>query len=126
MFVVTNDNSIYLTRGDVASFGVTADDNGARYIFQPGEGVRIKVFERKNCENIVLQKDFLVEEETDMVGLLLTQEDTKIGTVISKPVDYWYEIELNPNTNPQTIVGYDEDGAKIFRLYPEGGDMEVV
>lgn len=124
MFVVNEDKSIYLTRGDTVFFGVTADDEGSKYVFQPGEEVRFKVFEKKKCENVAFQKDFTVTEETDMVGILLTEEETKIGDVISKPVDYWYEVELNPNTYPQTLVGYDEDGAKIFRLYPEGRDIE--
>ena len=125
MFVMHEDGSIHLTRGDFVFFGVKADEDGERYVFQPGEEVRMKVFERKKCENIVFQKDFPVEEETDLVGITLTRDETKIGNVINKPVDYWYEIELNPNTYPQTIVGYDEDGPKIFRLYPEGRDMET-
>lgn len=124
MFVVNEDKSIYLTRGDAVFFGVKADDEGVDYIFRPGEEIRIKVFEKKKCENVVLQKDFPVEEETVRVDILLTEAETKIGNVVSKPVDYWYEIELNPHTYPQTLIGYDEDGPKIFRLYPEGRDME--
>lgn len=125
MFSVNEDNSIHLTRGDTAFFGVKADDeDGVAYIFRPGEEVRIKVFERKKCENVVFQKTFPVEEDTERVDIFLTEEETKIGNVISKPVDYWYEIELNPHLHPQTIVGYDEDGPKIFRLFPEGRDME--
>ena len=53
----------------------------------------------------------------------MTGEDTKIGQVINKPIDYWYEIELNPEINPQTVIGYDNDGAKIFKLFPEGADI---
>ena len=124
MFVVNDDMSIYLTRGDTAIFSVTADNNGKNYVFQPGDVVRIKVTEKKACENVMFQKDFPVTEEAEKVDILLTEEETKIGEVISKPTDYWYEIELNPYTNPQTIVGYDEDGAKILRLFPEGIDLE--
>lgn len=123
MFVVNDDMSIYLTRGDIAFFTVTADNNGVNYKFQPGDIVRIKVTEKKACENVMFQKDFPITEETERVEILLTEEETKIGEVISKPTDYWYEIELNPYTNPQTIVGYDEDGAKIFKLFPEGRDL---
>jgi hypothetical protein len=47
----------------------------------------------------------------------------KIGDVISKHKDYWYEVVLNDDTLPQTIIGYDEDGAKLFRLFPEGDDI---
>lgn len=124
MFIVNNDNSIYVTRGDRVCFGVTKEDNGAPSTFKAGDVVRIKVFAKKNCENVVLQKDFPVAVETEQVEIVLEKHETKIGEIISKPTDYWYEIELNPFTEPQTIVGYDEDGAKIFKLFPEGEDLE--
>ena len=122
MFHVEEDMTICLTRGDVAFIVVETDDRGEPYMFQPGDVIRIKVCEKKACENVVLQKDFVVEEETEAAHIYLTKEDTKIGDIISKPVVYWYEVELNPDTNPQTIVGYDDDGAKILRLFPEGKD----
>lgn len=125
MFRIDDDMTIHITRGDIAAFIVTAEDDGIPYIFRPGDVVQIKVAEKKNEENVVLQKAFNVTEETEVVEVFLTGEDTKIGAVISKPTDYWYEVELNPFTNPQTIIGYDEDGAKIFKLYPEGADEEI-
>ena len=120
--------TINITRGDSGEIRIRAFDNvdneGEKlYVFQPGEVVRLKIFKKNACEEVVLQKDFPIEEEIESVSLILTEDDTRIGEVISKPVDYWYEIELNPDTEPQTIVGYDEDGAKIFRLYPEGRDI---
>ena len=118
----TEGNTIYATRGDIVLLSISADDDGERYTFVTGDVVRFKVYGKKDAENVVLQKDFPVTEETSEVQIVLTEEDTKIGEVISKPTDYWYEIELNPNSFPQTIIGYDEDGAKIFRLYPEGAD----
>lgn len=123
MFQIDDDMTIYVTRGDVGYFSVTADNNGKYYRFQKGDVLRIKVTKKKDCSSVVLQKDFVVTEETEQVNILLTEEETKIGDVISKPVDYWYEIELNPYTNPQTIIGYDDDGAKIFKLFPEGKDL---
>ena len=123
MFTVNDDLSIYVTRGDVAFLSVTAEDNGEAYKFQPGDVVRIKVFAKKDCETVVLQKDFPVTAETEAVEVFLDENDTKIGGVIDKPADYWYEIELNPFSDPQTIIGYDEDGAKVFKLFPEGRDL---
>ena len=120
MYQINEDNSIYVTRGDVVAFPVTAENNGTAYIFQPDDIVRISVYAKKNAENVVLRKDFVVAAETEKVDIFLTENDTRIGEVISKPVDYWYEIELNPLTNPQTIIGYDDDGAKVFKLFPEG------
>ena len=127
MFQINDDLSINITRGDTAVFTVNAlNEAGENYLFQKGDVIRIKVTEKKACENVMFQKDFVVEEETEQVEILLTEQDTKIGEVISKPTDYWYEIELNPFTNPQTIIGYDEDGAKIFKLFPEGKDIEPI
>lgn len=124
MIVVNEDKSINVTRGDVANFMVCANVDEERITFKPGQVLRIKVFEKKNAENVVLQKDFTIAEECEEAAIQLTGADTKIGEVISKPVDYWYEIVLNPFTNPQTIVGYDDDGAKIFKLFPEGGEVD--
>ena len=126
MFVVNDDLSIYATRGDIVCLNVSATDDqtGGAYEFQPGDIGRMKFYGKKDAENVVLQKDFPVVAKTDSVGIFLTEADTKIGGVISKPTDYWYEIELNPFTNPQTIIGYDEDGAKVFKLFPEGRDLQ--
>ena len=123
MFTINDDNSIYVTRGDVLFFCVTAEDNGTPFKFQAGDVLRIKVYGKKDAENVVLQKDFPVTETTEKKWIYLTEEDTKISETISKPKDYWYEVELNPDTNPQTIIGYNEDGAALFRLFPEGEDV---
>lgn len=124
MFLINEDMSIYLTRGDAISFAISADSGGKNYTFHAGDILRIKVFEKKACENVVLEKVFPVSVESERVEIVLTKEDTKIGEVISKPVDYWYEVELNPFTNPQTIIGYDDAGPKVFRLLPEGADAD--
>lgn len=117
------DNSIYATRGDIVFFGVTAEDDGKNYKFQAGDVVRIKVYGKKNADNVVMQKDFPVTEVCEEVEIFLGEEDTKFGEVISKPKDYWYEVELNPYGNPQTIIGYTEEGPAVFRLFPEGDDI---
>ena len=123
MFKLDEDKTIYVTRGDIAFFSVSAETDGELYKFQKGEVVRIKVMDKKNCSNVYFQKDFAITEECEKVDIFLSEEDTKFGELINKAKDYWYEIELNPYTNPQTIIGYDEDGAKIFKLFPEGRDL---
>ena len=123
MFVINDDGTIYLTRGDFATFEITAkkseDEN---YIFQVGDVVRFTVTEKKRCDNIVLTKDVTVTEEGKKVAMILDQTETKFGEIIHKPKDYWYEVVLNPETTPQTIVGYDANGPKVLRLFPEGDD----
>ena len=121
MFLINDDMTINITRGDAAIISVTATIDGLDYEFKTDDVVRLKVFVKKDCEDVVLQKDTVVTTPTMAVEISLDSEDTKIGEVISKPTDYWYEVELNPETKPQTIIGYDEDGAKVFKVYPEGG-----
>ena len=123
MFAVNEDKSIYVTRGDAVAFFVMADDDNGQHKFHVDDIIRVTVYGKKSCEKVVPKKDFVVEEETDCVLLCLTGSETRIGKVISKPVDYWYDVRLNPDTNPQTIVGYDADGAKVFRLFPKGNDV---
>lgn len=124
MYIVNEDKSIYVTRGDAVVLTVNANNNGVPYVFHAGEVVRFRVFEKKGCHCTVLQKDFILTEDVESVDIALTKNETKFGEIISKPKDYWYEIELNPDYNPQTIVGYDDNGPKIFRLFPEGADTE--
>lgn len=119
MFKISDDLTIACTRGDAATFSVAANVNDTPYFFRAGDVVRFTVVEKKDYSKVVLQKSVTVAEETELVEISLTGEETKIGETISKPIAYWYEIELNPETNPQTLIGYDENGAKLFTLYPE-------
>ncbi len=122
MFKINKDKSIFITRGDAARFpvGITVGGSGEPYMFRAGDVVRFRVFERKGCDCVVLEKDVVADREMEFVVICLTSEDTRIGDIIHKPKEYWYEVELNPGTEPQTVIGYDEKGAKIFRLFPEG------
>lgn len=122
MFVINDDMTIYCTRGDAVAFSVSANMGGEAYTFRDGDIVRFKVFAKKDCADVVLQKDVVATAGASAVEIFLYGDDTTIGEVISKPVDYWYEVELNPETHPQTIIGYDENGAKVFKLFPEGGE----
>lgn len=125
MLIIDDDKTINLNRGDVAIISVSAEDgNEEDYIFTAGDVVRLTITKAKDTGAVVLQKDVVVgEEATTIVDISLGKEDTKIGELINKPVTYWYEIEVNPDTNPQTIIGYDKSGPKKFILYPEGGDV---
>lgn len=123
MFVINADKSIYLTRGDIAAIEVSANtEENTQYIFKSGDVVRFRVTEKGRLDEMVLSKDVIVENESTVVTINLDSSDTKIGELINKPKDYWYEVELNPETLPQTFIGYDANGPKIFRLFPEGED----
>lgn len=120
MFKINKD-TIKITKGDYGLIGVTAEsEDGTDYTFHIGDQLRLAIYEKKNYDNLILEKIIDVDEETQEVEIELTPTETKIGETINKPIEYWYEISLNPNGNTQTIVGYDDSGAKVFKLYPEG------
>lgn len=121
MFGILEDKTICITRGDIADFDVFAKlKDETFYKFHAGDVVRFQVFTKKNCADVKIKKDFNIEAETESVNIHLATEDTRFGEVIHKPVEYWYEVVVNPDTAPQTIIGYDEQGEKIYRVYPEG------
>lgn len=116
------DLSIYVTRGDVVLFDVGANGkDGKPYTFIPGDNVRIKVYKKKKVTDVVLVKEFPITTATQKVQIYLSGNETKFDEPINKPTTYWYEVVLNEDTEPQTIIGYDPDeGAKLFILLPEG------
>lgn len=108
---------IYCTRGDAGNIKFTV--NNGEYKFAKDDVVTLKVYEKGNVDRVVLQKNVKITEVSTSVIIELTSLDTKIGNVINKPAKYWYEISIN---DEHTVIGYDDDGAKEFILYPEGGE----
>lgn len=118
-------NKILINRGDIGVLSVSAqNEDGSEYTFKVGDIVRFRIIKVNDHSTIILQKDTTVNTEATEVDIELLSSDTTIGELIDAPVNYWYEIELNPDTAPQTIIGYDEKGPKILVLYPEGGNIE--
>lgn len=125
MIKIDEEKTIHLTRGDSATIVVTAqNDDGSNYEFQKGDTLRLKVMSKKKVEEIVLTKDIIIDFNKESVEIELTSDETRIGDYINKPITYWYEVELNPDNNSTTIIGYDENGPKQFKLYPEGKNGE--
>lgn len=120
------DRNIRITRGDRLPITVSADNDidGIDYEFQVDDVIRFKIFDSKNANVVYLQKDFKVEEVSVEKQIEMTAEEMKIGEIKNKPVDYWYEIEVNPETSgTMTIEGYRKDeGPAIITILPEGGD----
>ena len=117
MFIINGDK-INITRGDRGVIELAIDN----YTFSAGDTIEFRVYEKKALDKLpVLSKVATVEKEVSAIEIELTSEDTKIGEPRNTPREYWYEIELNDN---QTIIGYDEDGAKVLMLYPEGAEAD--
>ena len=127
MFYIEKGINIYVTRGDKLPLAITMQNQDKTpYIFKRDEVIGFKVIEKDNMANVLVDKRFTVQEDTENVDIDLLSEDTRIGELINEPEEYWYEIELNPDTpDTNTIVGYDQKkGAPLFVLLPEGGNKK--
>ena len=121
--------NIEITRGNMLPITITAgnDVDDTDYEFQVGDVIRFKIFDSKDVNKIHLQKDFKVEENSTEVTIAMTATEMKIGELSNRAATYWWEIDVNPDTDEeQTIVGCElnETGdldPAIINILPEGG-----
>lgn len=115
--LIKEDGSIHVNRGDQLIITLNNDVN-----FSIGDKIKFSIMKKGNCEEVLFQKIFEVEEENNVFDIVLTSEDTRIGSFQkSNTVIYWYEIEYN---GINTLTGFDTEGAKEFVLYPEAAEKE--
>lgn len=126
MLRIDSNNNIEITRGNILPLRISAiNKDETDYIFQEGDIVRFSIYKNKDCSSVELRKDFIPKVGNTYIDIDITAEETKIGDLISKPVKYCYEVEINPNTDhTQTIIGYDNNGAKYLTLFPESSDEQ--
>lgn len=119
---VTN-TTIEVNRGDELNLNLSLKlDSGADYTFEAGDKIVFSLYKKgKMSDNAILIKEVDATPDTTSLEISLTSNETKIGEMINKPVEYWYEIELNDR---YTVIGYDDKGAKRFILYPEGSKIQ--
>lgn len=115
------DKEIRINRGDRLLIAFSIDNGDDKYTFKNGDKIKFSVYRKKELDKPpVLQKEFTPTVGSDSVDIDISSENMKIGEMTNKPIEYWYEIELN---GEETIIGYDSDGAKRLILYPEGADL---
>ena len=127
------DKNIRITRGNMLPITVTADNeiDGNDYVFQIGDVIRFQIFDSKDANQIYLKKDFEVTEEGTEKIIIITAEEMKIGEIKNRAAEYWYEIELNPDTDKtMTIVGYElneknKPNPAVITILPEAGDEKT-
>lgn len=127
--IVDKDMNITTVRGDwlPLTFNPT-DENKNPYTFKEGDVIRFKIVKKKDCNCVELQKDFKPVVGSTGIDLDLLASEMEIGDIISKPVEYWYEIILNPDTDYEiTLVGFKSKitGAKTLTLMPKGGQKNA-
>lgn len=114
--------TIKVNRGDILTLNLSLKLNdGTPYTFQQNDKVVFSIYEAgKLSKEALILKEITVQSETQSLIISLTTEETKIGGLVDYPKEYWYEIELN---DQYTVIGYDDNGAKLFMLYPEGSKL---
>lgn len=114
---ITNNNTIKINRGNSLSLDISIDNAGEDYIYKEGDVVGIAIYNANSLNNPPVISKFVNAIAGDTVtNITLTDEEMKLGQPQNYPINYWYEITLNS----ETVLGFDEDGAKILVLYPEG------
>lgn len=114
--------TIYINRGDSQTFELKIPISDTEfYQFKTSDVIKFGVYEANGLnKNALILKTIVPESPTDSIKIILLKNDTTIGELRNTKTTFWYEITLNDNT----IVGYDENGAKEFILYPEGSDIK--
>lgn len=113
---------IEINRGDILEFDYDIDNFEEKYVFQSGDSLKFSIYgEEAMDKEPFVQKKFDATVGETSVHIVVSGEEMKIGEYINEPVDYWYEIELNGD---RTVSGFDNNGAKILTLYPEGFDKK--
>jgi hypothetical protein len=117
MFKFTN-NTFHVTRGDSGSVTISYQDGS---VLPAGATLMFRVYEQNGFDSdpiIDLAQD--LEEGLTSYELVIDGEETsKFDNPAGEKEAYWYELKIGPDN---TVLGYDETGAKIFYVYPTGKD----
>lgn len=113
MLKIKNKN-IYLNRGDAVNIQVACNNA----TFEKNDYIKFYIMEQDKAQNVLFEKKFTIEADSNTVNIALTSDETK---TICPAFDtgyktFWYEIEYNGSI---TLMGYDDNGAKLLVIYPE-------
>lgn len=118
MFKFQN-NTFHVTRGDSGSITIAYKDGSVL----PGT-ICFRVYgkDELNSEPLI-NKEIEIGSNITSYDLVIESNDTiaNMENPENGREEYWYELKIGP-TN--TVLGYDEMGAKIFYLYPSGKDRK--
>ena len=112
------DYLLDINRGNrlVFDYEISNGDD-TNYIFKDDDIVTFSIYEAFGLEKEpVLSKSFKPTSGSDTIKIDIPKDEMKFSEMTNTYVDYWYEITLNE----ETTLGFDDLGAKIIRIYPEG------
>lgn len=131
-----NQETIYITRGDqptekfnrlafyypIYNFTTGKEE---KYKFKLDDKIVFTVIDKKSyTKEPIFQKEYTPRElgyteETEVLEIPITSEDTEKFPLTNKTKTYWFEISLGDDI---TILGHDETGGKKIVVYPNADD----
>lgn len=122
MITIDNDKTIGITRGDVASFTLKVkQSDGTYYQFKNSDRLYFTVKKSYGDSSYIIRKIITFTNPTDTATISFNASDTNFGSLLASARKYVYDISINET---ETVVGYDNDGAKYFVIYPEASNDE--
>lgn len=115
MEVINSKYTLIHNRGSKGAIKLVAS-NTSTGTFKANDEIKFSIVTEDDYGDVVFQKKFIIPEDCTEFFLTFTNEEMRIGEIISDKVTYYYEIELNNDT---TLLGAGRKGHKKFILYPE-------
>lgn len=111
------DYHLKINRGNTLRFDYSIMGGDTPYVFEKDDTIVFSVYEAFGLEqDPVLTEEFKPIEGSTEITIEIPKDKMKFAPMSSMETDYWYEITLNE----ETVLGFDENGAKIITIYPEG------
>lgn len=120
MFKIVN-NTFHVTRGDSGVITVKFKDGS---VLPEGSDVIFSVYRKNELDSqpVLWELKTISSNETS-IDLHISSYDTDhFENPENGREEYWYELKVGPD---HTVIGYDENGPKIFYLYPTGHNLEI-
>lgn len=109
--------NLHITRTESGSVTINSKKG-----FNVGDTVELNVYEVEGLDSApVLAKSVEITEATNQAVIELYSADTDLGEPSNDKTEYWFQIRKN---GEKTILGFDDNGAKILYLYPCGIDKK--
>ncbi len=109
--------NLHITRTESGSITINSKKG-----FNIGDTIEFNVYEVDGLDSApILPKSVKITEETHTAVIELLSADTDLGDPTNETTEYWFQIRKN---GEKTILGFDDNGAKILYLYPCGIDKK--
>ena len=112
-----DNKEISLSKGDrgVIQFDITQD--GEPVILELSDKITMSIYSEENLDKEPLQVlNAEINVDDNIAEIPIIETSTDFVPEDNMPFNYWYQIEWNDNV----MIGYDKEGPKIFRVYPQG------